>query len=253
VTSTDRLLAELTANTDTLAEIAATADPAARVPTCPDWTLRQLVTHVGRAHRWAAAIVATQAEAPIPFREVPDGRLPDDPAERPGWLRAGAARLAEAVRAGGGPVWTHLGQGPPGYWARRMAHETVVHRADAQIALGTRPVIDPEIAADGVAEWLGLLVANPFAGQPDAPVMLADGKVMHIHATDEGADGEWLVRGGPGTIAVETGHGTGDAALRGPASALLLVLLRRLPADDPEVELIGDRAVLDSWLAATPF
>jgi hypothetical protein len=134
-----------------------------------------------------------------------------------------------------------------------MAHETAVHRADGQIALGTRPVIDPEIAADGIAEWLGLLAASPSTGQQDTPAMLADGKVMHIHVTGEGADGEWLVRGGPGAITVETGHGKGDAALRGPASALLLVLMRRLPPDDPDLEVIGDRALLGSWLGATPF
>src|SRR5262249_56161546 len=87
MTSTDRLLAEVIGSAATLAEIASQADLTARVPTCPDWTLRQLITHVGRAHRWAAAIVATNAAEPIPFREGPDGRLPDHPAEQPRWLR----------------------------------------------------------------------------------------------------------------------------------------------------------------------
>ncbi len=92
---------------------------------------------------------------------MPDGRLPDDPAERPAWLRDGAARLAETVTTGSGPVWTHLGPGPASYWARRMAHETAVHRADGEIAVGTRPVIDPVVAADGIAEWLGFLPPRP--------------------------------------------------------------------------------------------
>jgi len=52
---------------------------------------------------------------------------------------------------------------------------------------------------------------------------------------------------------VQAGHGKGDTAVRGPASVLMLMLLRRLPADDPEVEIIGDRTVLDGWLTATPF
>jgi uncharacterized protein (TIGR03083 family) len=251
VIDTERLLAEVTSSTDTLARISGGADPAAPVPTCPDWTLRQLVTHVGRAQRWAATIVATQSAAPIPFREVPDGRLPDDPAERPAWLRRGAAQLGEAVRgAGTGPVWTHLGAGPASYWARRMAHEAAVHRADGQITVGIRPVIDPVIAADGIDEWLGLVSAGFDAGQAAG---LPEGAVLHIHATDEGLRGEWLIRCGVAGIAVQTGHGKGDAALRGPASALLLTLVRRLPTDDRQVEVIGDRAVLDSWLAATPF
>ena len=251
---TDRLLAEVLSSTDTLAEITSGADPAAPVPTCPEWTLRQLTTHVGRAHRWAATIVATRSAEPIPFREVPDGRLPDDPAERPGWLRRGAAGLAEAVRgAGTGPVWTHLGMGPASYWARRMGHETAVHRADAQIAVGQRPVIDPVVAADGIDEWLGLLSAGFGAGQAERLAPLPERAVLHLHVTDEGIDGEWLLRASPGGITVQTGHGKGDVAVRGPASALLLVLVRRLPPDDPEVEILGDRALLDAWLAATPF
>lgn len=250
---TDRLLAEVSSSTATLADITSGADLTTRVPTCPDWTLRQLITHTGRGQRWAAAIVATRSPEPIPFREVPDGRLPDDPAEHQGWLASGASRLAEAVRsAGPSPVWTHLGMGPASYWARRMAHETAVHRADGQIAVGERPEIDPVIAADGIDEWLTLLSAGGDSA-PDERPALPDGAVLHFHVTDDGLDGEWLIRGRPGGITVETGHGKGDAAVRGPASALLLVLLRRLPLDDPAVQVIGNRALLDAWLAATAF
>jgi uncharacterized protein (TIGR03083 family) len=251
--STDLLLAEVTGSTGTLAGIAVTADPATQVPTCPDWTLRQLITHVGRAHRWATAIVATQAAEPIAFRDVPDGRLPDDPAGRPAWLRDGAARLAEAVTAGGGTVWTHLGPGPASYWARRMAHETAVHRADGQCAVGTRPEIDPVIAADGIAEWLGFLRAGQAGEQSGRPAPVPEGKTVHFHATDVDDGGEWLIHGGPGGVSVAAGHGRGDMALRGPASAVFLVLMRRLAPDDPAVEIIGDRSLLDGWLAATPF
>jgi uncharacterized protein (TIGR03083 family) len=253
VISTDLLLAELTGSAGTLAEIAATTDPGTRVPTCPDWTLRQLFTHVGRAHRWATAIVATNAAEPVPFREVPDGRLPDDPAARPAWLRDGASRLAETVRAGGGPVWTHLGPGPASYWGRRMAHETAVHRGDGQLAVGARPEIDPVVAADGIAEWLGFLRAGQAGEQSGRPAPVPEGKVIHFHATDSGGDGEWLIHGKHGGVTIAAGHGKGDMALRGPASAVFLVLMRRLPADDPAVEVIGDRSLLDGWLAATPF
>jgi len=184
---------------------------------------------------------------------VPDGRLPDDPAARPAWLRDGAARLAEAVSTGVSPVWTHLGPGPASYWARRMAHETAVHRADGQIAVGIRPVIDPVIAADGIAEWLGFLPTVRAWEQPERPSPVPEGKVVHFHVTDEGVDGEWLILGGRGGVAVETRHGKGDMALRGPASDVLLVLLRRLPPDDPAVQVLGDRSLLDGWLAGTPF
>ncbi len=251
----ERLYAEITGSTATLAELIDDADLTTPVPTCPAWTLRQLITHVGRAHRWAAAIVATRSAEPIPFQQVPDGKLPASPQEHPQWLRAGAAGLVDTVRAAGGAtVWTHLGPGPASYWARRMAHETAVHRADGQIALGQRPVIDPPTAADGIAEWLGFL-SSPGTDADRPPVPELTGRILHVHATDEGLDGggEWLIRPTPDGITVEAGHGKGDVAVRGPASDLLLLLMGRLPRTDPAVEVLGDPSLLDTLLAATPF
>src|SRR5262249_44958752 len=100
---------------------------------------------------------------------------------------------------------------------------------------------------------LGFLPAVQAAGRPEHPAILPEGKVVHFHVTDEGVDGEWLVRGGRGGGAGGTGDGQGGTALRGPAAGRPLVLLRRLPPDDPAVQVLGDRALLDSWLAGTPF
>ena len=79
--------------------------------------------------------------------------------------------------------------------------------------------------------------------------------MLHIHATDDALDGagEWLVRREGSTMKVDPGHGKGDVALRGHAGRLLLVLLRRVPADDPQVQVLGDATLLSAWLAATPF
>ena len=252
--STERLYDEITGSTATLAHLVDGADLTRPVPTCPDWTMRQLITHVGRAHRWAATIVTTRSAEPIPFREVPDGKLPEDRREHAGWLHAGAAGLVGAVRAADGEqVWTHLGRGPARYWARRMAHETAVHRADGQIALGQRPQIDPVTAADGIDEWLGFLAA-PAAGEDRPSLAALHGKVLHLHVTDERvAAGEWMIRPAAGRVTVEPGHGKGDVAARGPASDLLLLLMRRVPASDPAVEVLGDAALLDVLLAATTF
>ncbi len=169
-----RYVAEIEASTSGLAEILAEYDQSLPIPTCPEWTLRQLVTHVGRAHRWAAEITRTRSDAFIPFREVPDGKLPDDRAEQRAWLHAGAARLVDAVReAGSDLVWSFTGPTPAGFWIRRMAHETLVHRADAQLAAGAEPepVIEAEIAADAIDEWLMLVTGGPGAGRmrPDRP------------------------------------------------------------------------------------
>ena len=131
------------------------------VPTCPGWTFRQLATHLGRGHRWAAQIVATRATAPVPMREVADGKLPEDPARHASWLTAGADQVVEAVAAAGGDlVWTMTGIRPASFWTRRRAHEAAVHLADAQLAAGRDADLDPGLAADGVDEWLGLIAAG---------------------------------------------------------------------------------------------
>lgn len=251
--STERLYGEITGSTATLAGLIDGTGLTRPVPTCPEWTMRQLVTHVGRAHRWATAIVATRAAEPIPFREIPDGKLPGGQRAQMDWLNAGAAALVATVQAAGdGQVWTHNGPGPARYWARRMAHETAVHRADGQIALGQRPRLDPVTAADGIDEWLGFL-AEPGedGGRPGLAGL--QGKVLHVHVTGEGATGEWMILPGAAGIAVEPGHGKGDVAVRGPAGDLLLLLMRRIPPSDPGIEVLGDAALLDALLAETAF
>ena len=248
----ERWYDEIEASTETLSGLVHGADLTRQVPTCPEWTLRQLATHTGRGHRWAAEITATRSAEFIPFRQVPDGRIPDDPALHAPWLRAGAELLLESVReAGGDPVWTFDGPQPASFWARRMAHETAVHRADAQITAGRVPEFDADLAADAIDEWLGFMSG---IGASDSRVdALPDGAVLHVHVTDDGVDGEWLVRRAGSTVSVESGHGKGDVVVRGPAGRVLLVLLRRVQPDDPQVEVLGDAALLTGWLAGTPF
>jgi uncharacterized protein (TIGR03083 family) len=254
--STERYSEAILSGTGTLAGLVGGADLTQQVPTCPEWTLRQLATHVGRALRWSAEIVATRSATFIPFREVPDGRIPDDPALHVQWLHGGAERLVVALRtAGSDPVWTFGGIGPASFWARRMAHETAVHRADAELAAGHHPEFAPDLAADAIDEWLGVL-CGPAPGETDPRVAaLPDDAMLHLHATDEvpAGTGEWLIRREGSRITVEHGHGKGDTAVRGPAGKLLLMLVRRVPPDDPEIQVIGDAALLTGWLAATPF
>ena len=253
----DRYAAEIEATAAGLAEILAECDQSLPIPTCPEWTLRQLATHVGRVHRWAAEITRTRSDSFIPFREVPGGKLPDDRSEQPGWLRAGAAQIVDAVReAGSDLVWSFTGLVPAGYWLRRMAHETLVHRADAQIAAGAEPEppIEADVAADAIDEWLMLLTGG--LGDPgDRAKALPAGASLHIHATDDGLDGrgEWTVRHDAGRLTAEPGHSKGDAALAGPAASVLLVLMRRRPVPDPAVTVHGDSGVVDGWLANTAF
>jgi uncharacterized protein (TIGR03083 family) len=248
----DRFSAALRACTAELARII-DGDLDRPVPTCPGWTFRQLATHLGRGHRWAAQIVATRATAPVPMREVADGKLPEDPARHASWLNAGADQvIAAAAAAGSDLVWTMTGMRPASFWTRRRAHEAAVHLADAQLAAGRDVDLAPGLAADGVDEWLGLIAAGP-AGL--APELRGDGQTLHFHATDPGLPGagEWLITRTSSGITVHHGHGKADVAVRGPAADLLLVLTRRLPPSTPGVEILGQQALLTHWLQHTPF
>jgi uncharacterized protein (TIGR03083 family) len=242
----------IAAATEDFARLITGADLARPVPSCPDWTLKQLATHVGRAQRWAAEIARTRSPGFIEFRAVPDGAFPKEPGAQPDWLRAGAWRLIAALReAGDEPVWAFGGLVPASFWIRRMAHETGVHLADARLALGEPPGIPADLAADAVDEWLTYL-SGPIYGRPDPRRdALPAGRSLHVHATDTA--GEWLVSHDKQGIRAESGHAGADVSLRGPAETLLLVLIRRIGPDSPAVEVHGDAGLLRHWLDHTPF
>ncbi len=245
--------AALIDETGAFGELVRTADPATPIPTCPEWTLKQLFRHVGRGNRWAAQIVADEREEALDPREVPDGKPPDDPDGAVEWLNAGARLILDSVDAVGAhtPVWTFIGPRPAQWWIRRRLHEATVHRADAAIALGTDYQLTPEVAADGIDEWLERIVAE--ANADSSP--LAAGRTLHLHATDDGlgAAGEWTIAGRDDGIALSREHGKADAALRGSAKDLLLAIVRRRTAADGGVEVFGDAGVWDGWLTRTPF
>lgn len=229
-------------------------DESQPVPTCPGWTLKQLFRHVGRGQRWAAQIVRDKRDQPLDFREVEGGKPPPDPADALSWLRGGAQRLIDAVELTGAetPVWTFLGPRPASWWLRRWVHEVAVHRADAAIATGAEFSLAPEIAADGITEWLERVAVQAGGGGSQLP--LEDGQTLHVHATDPGLGdaGEWTVRVDRGRIAWSHEHGKGSVAVRGGATELLLALLRRVPLDQTGIELYGDQEVWQNWLERTP-
>jgi uncharacterized protein (TIGR03083 family) len=249
--SSDLFFAGISASAAKLAEIAGSCDNGLPVPSCPDWTLRQLATHVGRVHRWVAEIVSTRSQAYIPFSEVPDGAYPAQPAARAEWLTAGARRVVEAVRAAGDePVWVAGPTGPAGFWARRQAHETMVHRADAELTIGREPVLDQQLAADGIDEWLSMAAR----GRGDAGTRaLPPGARLQLAVTGAGPAACWLVSGTGEGLSVAGGAGDADVTVSGPADRLLLVLLRRFPPGDPAVSVSGDAGLFAGWLAGTPF
>ncbi len=236
------------------AELFRDVDESGPVPTCPGWTLTQLMRHVGRGDRWAAQIVRDRLDHFLDPRSVEGGKPPPDPADAVSWLHGGAQRLVDAVELSGveTPVWTFLGTRPANWWIRRRLHETAVHRADAAIATGSEFTLDANIAADAITEWLERVAIQ--AGGEGAPLPLEDGNTLHLHATDPGLGdgGEWTVGVDGGGITWSHEHGRGSAALRGGATELLLAIVRRVPVADTGIELFGEDAVWQNWLDRTP-
>jgi uncharacterized protein (TIGR03083 family) len=231
-----------------MAAVAAGMDPGAPVATCPGWTVARLVKHTGIVHRWAEWIVATRASARIEQRDLEVG-LPAAEASFPRWLAAGAAPLAAALRSAGPDtvVWALGAEQRSGWWARRMLHETTVHRADVDLAAGGWPDIDPVVAADGVEELLAFL---PTARRPAEHLAeLPAGESLHLHATD--SDGEWLIQFADGGITWSRGHQKATAAVRGPVAALLLFTYGRLLPSDERLTVFGDAALLGTWQQKT--
>jgi uncharacterized protein (TIGR03083 family) len=249
--SDDRYYGAIAQSATETADLIPKADWSAPVPTCPDWTFRDLMGHVGSAHRWMATMVRGHVTEPLPNEPVPP---PDDPVEAAEWLRAGALELIEAVRDEGpdSPVWTFTGDNRARFWARRMAHEGSIHGADAALTAGRTPTLPADLSSDGISEGLAMTV---FAAAGPRPEFRGNGETMHLHSTDGwlGRTGEWFVRRTPAGVEWEHGHAKADVAVRGNAADLVLLLYRRIPLDSPAIDVVGDRAIIEDWLAKAKF
>jgi uncharacterized protein (TIGR03083 family) len=209
----------------------------APVPACPDWTVRDLVTHTGGIHRWAADIVTNRRQSLATEAAQAVGSGPND-AHLLRWFRAGHAALVEALRAAPADLEcaTFLPtDSPRHFWARRQAHETAIHRADAESAAGLVPDYPAEFAEDGIGEILYGFATRKRkqAGRTATLVLcLSDGP-------------SWLLSLGGEQVGVEAGAGADpvDATLHGSPSEVYLWLWNR----PSRAQLTGDRSVAELW------
>jgi len=219
------------------AALAAAADlvPGDRpVPGCPGLTVAGLVRHVGSVHRLVTRWI-TRGSRPTRWPREPNGADPVD------WYRVGAASLIAVLNparaAEPAATWCPWDR-TLGFWLRRMAHETAVHRVDAQAAAGLAVPLEPALAADGIDEVLRL-----WLGCHQPPGAHADGRAIALRVPGR----EWTV-----ALHQEVVDFCPDAepaaVVTGSASGVDLWLWGRVPASRLTIE--GDVAVARALRAA---
>lgn len=212
---------------------------AAPVTACPGWSVADLLDHHNGVCRFATAqLRAAPGSDIVPFDPPPDGV---DPIES--FVEAADA-LYEALLVVDPTEHRPNWHGSPhsAFWFRRMCHEAIIHRWDAESAHTDAEPIDPVLAVDGIDE-----LCDVFLPHAKRRGITGDGETVHLHATDQlpnGVSGEWMFTLTPEGVDVERTHGKGDMAVRGPAGDLLLFCWNRRPID---VTCFGDPDPLEWW------
>lgn len=233
-------LSALAADSEALIDLAS-GNFDAPVAACPNWTVADLVGHLGGVYSWVALVAGAAGERPA----LPRDQAPEDQDSLEDWFREQRAAVIDALssREPDAPAWifTSGGRGDIRWWRRRQAVETAVHLFDVEQAVGQPGDMEPELAADGVDELLSELLPGYLSRHPVAGLA----GTLHLHATD--TPGEWSVDFGAADLDVRRDHSKADTAVRGPATGLFLWLWNRRDPDRVGLEVFGDRSVVDAW------
>jgi len=235
---------------ESLADAAERAGLDATVPPCAPWLVKDLLRHTGYVHRWAARHVT----------ECPD-QIIDGPSEEEilrggtgdagllAWFRAGHAALVHTLATADPAVKCPTFMAAPSplaFWARRQAHETAIHRADADSASGATPGYEADFAADGIDELImGFGRRRKYQPTTDG------GLRLRVVATDT-ADA-WSVEAREGRLHPgrdADGEQEAGCTVSGPASGLYLYLWNRADAARAGVTITGDPGLLSAWQAS---
>ena len=234
-----------------LADGAERAGLDAAVPPCAPWQVKDLLRHTGYVHRWAARHVT---ECPDQIIDGPSEeeilRGGADDAGLLAWFRDGHAALVQTLATADPAVECATfiaAPSPLAFWARRQAHETAIHRADAESAAGAMPEYEPGFAADGIDELItGFGRRRKY--QPSADPTTASGTTLRVLAADTGD--AWLVEPGEGRLQPRRdpdGSQEAGCTVSGPASGLYLYLWNRADAAQVGVTVTGDPGLLSAW------
>jgi uncharacterized protein (TIGR03083 family) len=246
VTDAERLR-QLAVQGDALVGLASGPELEQPVPSCPGWSVAEVVRHVGGAHRWCISVLdggETPSTRPVGEPEVDQAALAP-------WLQDGLEELLGRLRTTlpDAPTWTPVPAGRVGWWTRKMVVETALHRWDAESALAgsKRTMVDPvptPVAADGIDEYVddfvvGLAARTP-GERPSGRVGLAATEGPMRWSVDLGSA---PVSSGP----VSSGRPTETTQVTGSASDLLLWLWNRLPRPLESLMVTGDPSVVEGW------
>jgi uncharacterized protein (TIGR03083 family) len=225
-----------------------------RVPTCPDWSVDDLTWHVGMVYLHKATAMRLGAEPenwPPDYDDDASALELIDDAYRQLVHEFAARDPAEASGTWYGPDQT------VGFWIRRMAQETVIHRIDAELGAGL-PVssVPDDLAVDGVDELLKVFVAysvSEWANHFTEALKDSPGRTYLITAdATEGPGVSWLVSTSPGQFTVAGGAGgqlagpvTPDVTVSGtPTDVLRWAWNREAPGEPSRVTIGGDADAL---------
>lgn len=245
----ERYLELLEADAGRLSAVARAADLGAAIPSCPGWTIEDCVAHIAevylaRGRRPKIACMRLQRRPGEDYEQRPPAGI-----GVLDWFDTSAASLLDELRRRGpeAPAYTWWpADQTVGFWYRRMAQETAVHRLDVEDGAGQPTPIDPELALDGIDEVLDRFMSDgwddvtpeewgqvdPHAGEGQTVAVYSGGRI-------------WRSTLGPELIPLERSDGSANAAVSGQPEEVLLWLWGRRP--DDSVQLMGDRSAIRAF------
>jgi uncharacterized protein (TIGR03083 family) len=228
--------------------VMSTLAPGDDVSTCPGWTVLDLAEHLGVIHRWAEELVRRRSPVRI-SRDAPTS-LRDEVS--PDWINEGGALLVSTLLAANpdDEMWAWGLDQHVRFWSRRQLHETLVHRMDLELAAQLDPDAEPAIAIDAIDEYLSN-IDKVAKHSPELAPLRGHGEKLAFRVRD--TQSLWVITLDEGGFNLSRTEDTFDAALVGSPVDLLLAILRRREVAEGDLEVTGDRHLVEFWLAHSAF